>query len=82
MAQLLVRNVETQLKARLQRLAKRHGRSMEEEVRDILRNAVREEETPAGGLGTEMVALFQGQGPEEGIPEFRGYIARPAEFKP
>jgi plasmid stability protein len=40
MAQLLVRNIENEVKARLQRRAKRHGRSMEEEVRDILRAAV------------------------------------------
>jgi plasmid stability protein len=30
MAQLLVRNLESQFKERLQRLAKRHRRSMEE----------------------------------------------------
>ena len=36
MAQLLVRNLETQLKVRLQKRAKRHGHSMEEEARDIL----------------------------------------------
>jgi len=36
----------------LQRRAARHGRSMEEEVRDILRNAVNEQDAAAGGLGT------------------------------
>lgn len=62
MAQILVRNVEDPLKARLQRRAKSHGRSMEAEVREILRNALREEEAPKGGLGAEMVALFSGSG--------------------
>jgi plasmid stability protein len=62
MAQLLVRNLEDQLKTRLQRRAKRHGQSMEAETRDILRNALLVEEAPAGGLGSEMVALFSGSG--------------------
>jgi len=35
----VVRNIEGKVKSRLQGRAKRHGRSMEEEVRDILRNA-------------------------------------------
>jgi plasmid stability protein len=38
MAQLLLRNLENDVNAKLQRCAKRHGRSMEEEVREILRD--------------------------------------------
>ena len=57
MAQLVVRNLEDGVKARLQRRARRNGRSMEEEVRDILRNAAHEPEKPSGGLGTEIAAL-------------------------
>ena len=76
MAQILVRNVEDSLKDRLQRRAKLHRRSMEAEAREILRNALHEEEAPQRGLGSEMVALFSGQGIglEEGeeIPEIRG----------
>jgi plasmid stability protein len=49
--QLVVRNIENAVKARLQRRAKRHGRSMEEEVRDILRSAVSGEKLRAGGSG-------------------------------
>jgi len=73
MAQLLVRNMEDQLKVRLQRRAKRHGHSMEAEAREILRNALREEETPKRGLGSEMVALFSGSGVylDEPIAEIR-----------
>jgi antitoxin FitA len=41
-AQLVVRNIEAEVKKKLQRRATRHGRSMEEEVREILRNAVKE----------------------------------------
>ena len=62
MAQILVRDLEDDVKTRLQRRAKRHGRSMEEEAREILRNAVREKVKPEVGFGTASVALFSGQG--------------------
>ena len=73
MAQLLIQNLESQLKDRLQRRAKRHGRTMEEEARAILCNALREEETPAAGLGTEIAALFCSNSLEKDIPELRGH---------
>jgi antitoxin FitA len=81
MAQLLVRNLEAQLKVRLQRLAQKHGRSMEEEARDILRNALREEDTPSTGLGTEIASLFRHHGLEEDIPELRGHTIVPPSFE-
>lgn len=79
MAQFVVRNIENEVKARLQRRAARHGRSMEEEVRDILRNAVNEQDA-VGGLGTEIASLFAKVGLEEDILELRGYKIKPASF--
>jgi antitoxin FitA len=78
-AQFVVRNIEQDVKARLQRRAKRHGRSMEEEVRDILRNSVKEEDA-AGGLGTEIAALFRKIGIDEDIAELRGHDIKPPIF--
>jgi plasmid stability protein len=80
MAQFVVRNLEEEVKARLQRRAARHGQSMEEEVRDILRDALKEDESPAGGLGTEIASLFTKVGLEADIPELRGQVIRPATF--
>jgi plasmid stability protein len=80
MAQLLVRNIEKKVKLRLQRRAKRNGRSMEEEVRDILRDAVKGEEPTGGGLGTEIAELFSKAGFDEGIPELRGFKIKPPHF--
>ena len=78
MAQLVVRNIENGVKARIQRRAKRNGRSMEEEVREILRAAVhREETTPAGGLGTEISKIFAKHGLDSPIPELRFEIKPP-----
>jgi plasmid stability protein len=81
MAQLLVRNLENAVKARLQRRAKRNGRSMEEEVRDILRAAVHKDENKSEfGLGTEIAALFPKSGPDFVIEEFKGDDLEPPTF--
>lgn len=81
MAQLVVRNLEEGVKARLRQRASRHGHSMEEEVRDILRNAVKPESSAAMGLGSRIHSRFARIGLREDIPEFRGYKPRPAVFK-
>jgi antitoxin FitA len=81
MAQLVVRNLEDEVKEQLQLRAIRHGRSMEEEVRDILRNAVMDEyRHPTAGLGTEIAALFAGIGLDAEIAELHGHVIRPASF--
>ena len=78
MAQFVVRNLENAVKSTLQRRAKRHGRSLEEEGREILRNAAHEEDIPAGGLGTEIAGLFAKRGLISEIPELRGHTIRSA----
>jgi len=80
MAQFVVRNIEAEVKSRLQRRAKRHHRSMEEEVRDILRNAAREKDAKEGGLGTAIASLFTNIGLEAEIPELRGHEVKPTSF--
>jgi antitoxin FitA len=80
MAQLVVRNLEEGVKARLRHRANRHGRSMEEEVRDILRNAVRAEERGAAPLGTRLRNRFARIGLDQDIAKLRGQKARPAVF--
>lgn len=79
MAQLVVRNLDDDVKAKLQRRARRHGRSTEEEVRDILRGAVSHEGAPSGPLGTRLKSRFARIGLDEDIPELRGQPARPAD---
>ena len=82
MAQLVVRNLEDTVKAKLQRRARRHHCSMEEEVRDILRNAADEDEARGGGLGSEISRLFSRAGLTSEVPELRGHKIKPASFKP
>ena len=80
MAQFIVRHLEEDVKLRLKRRAERHGRSMEEEVRHILRNALREENQPAPKLGSRIAARFTKTGLTEDLPEFRGQPPRSADF--
>jgi plasmid stability protein len=74
MAQILVRKLEERIRTRLEQRARRNGRSMEEEAREILRNALKDEEPPKAGFGTASAALFGGSGVylDEPIPEIRG----------
>lgn len=81
MAQLVVRNLENSVKDSLQRRAKRNGRSMEEEVRDILRGAAQAENRPSTGLGSEISALFKAVGLTEQIPILRGHEIRRPNFE-
>ncbi len=83
MAQLIVRNLEDEVRDKLRALALQHGRSMEEEIREILRGAVLEAALATGpGLGTEISELFAGHGLEDPIRELKGQPTRPADFEP
>lgn len=80
MAQILIRQLEEDVKAKLQRRARQHGHSTEEEVRDILRNAVRDEGQPPTRLGSRIAARFANVGLDQDIVELRGQPVRPARF--
>ena len=80
MAQFIVRHLEDDVKSRLKRRAERHGRSMEEEVRHILRNVVKEERKHAPKLGSRIAARFRKAGLTADLPELRGQAVRSAEF--
>ena len=89
MGQFTVRNIEDDVKQRLKLRATRHGTSMEAEVRQILRNAVKDEAPAAGsGLGSRITARFAvlglglglGLGLDQPLPELKGQAPRAAEF--
>lgn len=50
MASMTIRNIDDQLKVRLRMRAASHGRSMEDEARDILRAALAVDGKRSGGL--------------------------------
>jgi len=76
------RNLDEDVKLRLKRRAARHGCSMEEEVREILRNTVRSEESTPSKLGSRIASRFAKIGLTTELPELRGQAARTAVFGP
>ena len=56
---MTVRNLDEGLKRRLRVRAAENGRSMEQEVREILRAALDEGETPVRNPGTAIHELFK-----------------------
>jgi plasmid stability protein len=59
MPSITVRNIDDDLKKRLKDQAAKHGCSMEEEVRRILREALPYRENPPEGLGTSLHNHFK-----------------------
>ena len=78
MAQLLIRKIEQDVKERLRQRALRHGHSMEAEVRDILRDALKVEDSSRKGLGSRIAARFKHIGLREGeeLTPLRGYTVK------
>jgi plasmid stability protein len=83
MAQLIVRNIEDEVKNRLAERARLHGHSMEQEVRTILRDAVDADRNDADevDMGTRLSAFFARHGFDDiEIEEFKDEQARAATF--
>lgn len=81
MAQLVVRHLDDDVAARLKRRARRHGRSMEDEVRHILRSAARDDQKGVRKLGSRIAARFKTTGLTADLPELHGQPAHPADFE-
>ena len=62
MASITIRNLDDDVKTQLRIRAASYGRSMEEEARIILREAVEREAVPVRGLGTAVHELFKPYG--------------------
>ena len=83
MAQLIVRNLEDEIRDKLRAMAAANGRSMEEEIREILRGAVlRASIASQPRLGSRLAARFRDCGLDEPIRELRGQPAKPADLSP
>ena len=67
MASITVRNLDEDLKRRLRIRAAENGRSMEQEVREILRAELNRETMPVRNLGTAIHELFK---PFAGVDPF------------
>lgn len=81
MAQLLIRKLDTDVKDNLRRRARRHGVSMEEEARSILRAELLKPEREEYGMGSRIAALFRDiPDNDEPLPELPDTPLRPIDF--
>ncbi len=80
MTQVIVCNIEDDINVLLKVRATRHGWSMEEEVHQILRSAVSEEDSSQRKLGSRIAARFAGVGLTEPLVELRGHTIEPMGF--
>ncbi len=80
MAQFMVRQLEEDVAEKLRQRARRNARSMEDEVRHILRAAVRQNPDVSRKLGSRIAARFERVGLTGDLPEFKGTLARPADL--
>ena len=80
MASITIRNLDDDVKTGIRKRAAGNGRSMEEEVRLILREAVGREDVPGKGLGTAIHELFKPFGGVELELPSRGPMRDPPSF--
>lgn len=81
MSSITIRNLETNVKNQLRMRAARHGRSMEEEVRDILRAALAEKTRRPGNLFEAIRRRIGSLGGVELDLPARGPIREPPRFQ-
>ena len=80
MASITIRNLNDDVKIGIRKRAAGNGRSMEEEVRVILREALGRENVPDKGLGTAIHELFKPFGGVEWELPSRGPMREPPSF--
>ncbi|MFZ4526825.1 MAG: FitA-like ribbon-helix-helix domain-containing protein [Chlorobium sp.] len=80
MTQVIVCNIEDDINVLLKVRATRHDWSMEEEVRQILCNAVSNVRQTRPRLGSSIASRFEGIGLTEPLPELHGNPIEPMGF--
>ena len=80
MAQFIVRNLEDDVRDKLREMSRSHGRSMEEEIRNILRGAVFGNTAPPPRLGSRLAQRFTSHGLDGDIAELRDHPVEPPGF--
>ena len=80
MASITIRNLDDDVKNRLRMRAAGKGRSMEEEARLILREAVGRQSVPEKGLGTAIHEMFRSFGGVDLELPPRGQMREPPRF--
>ena len=80
MAQFVVRQLEDDVAEKLRQRARKNARSLEDEVRHILRAAVRRHPEGPRKLGSQISRRFRRAGLGVDLPEFKGVRPRAADL--
>jgi plasmid stability protein len=80
MTQLVVHNLESDVRDRLRDLAATHGHSVEDEIRDILRRAVMSKRSSTANLGSRLAQRFSGRDLIDDIDELRRQTIQAPSF--
>ncbi len=80
MASITIRRIDEDIKERLRRRAARHGRSMEDEVRELLRTSLATETAEPVNLAERIRARFAPLGGVELDPPEREPVREPPRF--
>jgi antitoxin FitA len=81
MADVLIRDLDPQLKRRLQERARSHGRSLSEEAKEIIRDKL-SEKVDQRKLGTEMFNMMRPEDRGDDLVfEYRGEMPKPPDFE-
>jgi len=81
MTQLVIRDLEDDVRDMLVDMARRRGRSVEEEVRDILREAVSGKPDDRPNLGSRLAQCFATDNLDHEIKELRGHPVHAPSFE-
>ena len=81
MASFTIRNLDDSLKARLRVRAAKHGRTMSDEARDVLRTALASERQPLRDLATAIQRRFSSLGGIDVPATPRAAMREPPDFK-
>lgn len=82
MPSITIRNLDDALKSRLRTQAASHGRSMEDEARDILRTALSRKRSKSGNLSASIRSRFAPSGGVDLPQQPRQPMRRPVKFEP
>ena len=80
MAELVVRDLDDDVREKLREMASAEGRSIEETARDILRDAVLGQPSASDGFGTRLAKRFSTCQLEEDLPELPRQLLEPPSF--
>ena len=80
MASIVIRRLDEQVKLKLRIRAAEHGRSMEEEAREILSSAVSRKQSSSANIADRIRRRFAPVGGVELKIPLRGLMKRPVDF--